>query len=88
MKNIEPGVYTINILKPGYETESTEEIVIGEGDATDLGNTILLPELQSPALADEKIMWIMLFVLAIAVVALILIIILYRRKKKKVSRDL
>jgi hypothetical protein len=84
MKDIEPGVYTIKILKPGYETETTEEIVIGEGDTADLGSTMLLPELQSPA-SDDNLMLIVLFMLAIAVVALISIVALYRMKKKKVS---
>jgi hypothetical protein len=86
MKDIEPGVYTVKILKPGYETETTDEIVIGEGDNADLGSTMLLPELQNPE-SDGNLMLIMLFILAIVVVALVLMILLYRRKKKKVSRD-
>jgi hypothetical protein len=82
LKDIQPGTYTIVITKPGFETETTEEVTVGLGETSDIGSTILVPNALEPQNDDGNLLLWLILISAIAMLSLIMIA-LYRRRKKK-----
>jgi hypothetical protein len=82
---IQPGRYSVKVVKSGFETETTEEFSINTGDANDIGNIKLNPPVGSDGQGgtSENILWLLLPAIAVIAAVLILIALLYRRRRKK-----